>query len=244
MLQDFINKDSGIPYYIQLKNILINKIDNNGFKDGKLWSQNEIALKYGITVSTVRKCLSELKYEGKIYKSKGVGTFVSKPKLTLNILKFLSLGKVIEDKGLEQKIIVLSKNIIKYDKKLFFEFEIENPSKEILQIKRLRKIDGEIIAYENILLNNDLCAPLFNDSDCKIINDYYTNNLKINLGKIEEYLEPISLNLYESKILEGKKGSASFLITAITHDINRTWLEFSRVIIKGGKCKFNLRDKF
>lgn len=48
MGNDFIDKDSAIPYYIQLKQILLHKINSNSFENGRLPSEKELSTTYDI----------------------------------------------------------------------------------------------------------------------------------------------------------------------------------------------------
>ena len=100
--KDYIDKSSPLPYYVQLKNILLEKINEGEFANGKLSSEHELSGKYNITVTTVRKTLSELKNEGRIYKIKGLGTFLNKPKLEIDFSKYLSFGRTLKEKGIKE----------------------------------------------------------------------------------------------------------------------------------------------
>ncbi|MHB1253853.1 MAG: GntR family transcriptional regulator, partial [Candidatus Humimicrobiaceae bacterium] len=147
-MDEYINKNSPIPYYVQLKEIIGNKIDNNDFEKNKLWSENEFAKTYGVNFLTVRKALNELRNEGRIFTIKGVGTLIKEPKLEIDISKFLSFGKALKDKGLAEEINVIKKKVIDYKKNLFGKYEIKNCSKKIIYMERFRNINNEPIAYE------------------------------------------------------------------------------------------------
>jgi len=243
-MDEYINKNSLIPYYVQLKEIIGNKIDNNDFKKNKLWSENEFAKAYGVNFLTVRKALGELRNEGRIFTIKGVGTLIKEPKLEIDISKFLSFGKALKDKGLTEEINVIEKKVINYNKNLFGKYEIKNCSKKIIYIERFRNIDNEPIAYENIFLNYDLCAAILNEKrNDLLIFEYLINNLKINIKSIEEYLEPKKLSLPESKILNAEEDDPAFLVTRISYDNHENWLEFRKIVLKGDKCSYYMKIK-
>ena len=240
---DSINKDSPIPYYLQLKNLIISKINNNEFPRNKLWAEHKFSREYGVNVATVRRALSEIKREGMLYTAKGVGTFVIKPKLEFDLSKFLSFGRVLRDKGIEEEITVLNKGIIKCEESLFEGYAVRNPSEKVAYIERVRSINNEPIVYEKIFLNNDLCSPIIKENDNILVYDYLVNNLKINIKSIEEYIEPKNLDLVESKILSMKKGNASFFVTRVSYDAEDRCIEFRKVIIRGDKCRFYMKLK-
>lgn len=65
-----INKESKTPLYVQLMNILINKIDNYMEENEQLESERDICVKYGVSRTTVRQALDELEKTNTYIKSK------------------------------------------------------------------------------------------------------------------------------------------------------------------------------
>ena len=73
-----IDKSLPLPLYYQLKQIIINSIDDNIYKeDEAIPTERELIEKYNVSRTTVRQALNELCTEGYLYRKKGVGTFVS-----------------------------------------------------------------------------------------------------------------------------------------------------------------------
>ncbi|MCL4416157.1 MAG: GntR family transcriptional regulator [Actinobacteria bacterium] len=240
MENDFIDKSSPLPYYIQLKNILLDKISSGEFSDGKLSSEHELAKKYDITVTTVRKTLSELKNEGRIYKVKGLGTFINKPKLELDISKYLSIGRELRQRGINEKIDVVNKKVINFEKMDHRGFVIKNPSEKVILIERVRLIDNEPTLFERLYFNYDICSSLLNHASDGLMYDYLINEVKIRFSNIEEYVEPVNLGLEESKYLKVKKGSAAFFIMKISYAFPDKWIEFTNTYISGDKCRYHV----
>ena len=76
-----IDKNIPLPLYYQLKQIIINLIDDGVYKeDETIPTEHELIEKYQLSRTTVRQALNELVTEGYLYKRKGVGTFVSSTK--------------------------------------------------------------------------------------------------------------------------------------------------------------------
>lgn len=74
-LMSTINKNSNIPLYVQLMNILIEKIESSMEENEKLDSEREICKKYAVSRTTVREALDELEKNNYIYKVQGKGNF-------------------------------------------------------------------------------------------------------------------------------------------------------------------------
>lgn len=73
-----IDRESGVPLYRQLANLLRAKIDSGEFLPGKLLP-SELALQqtYGLARDTVRQALDLLREEGRVLTSPGRGTYVA-----------------------------------------------------------------------------------------------------------------------------------------------------------------------
>lgn len=73
-----INKNIPIPLYYQLKQVIKKNIEKGEFKPGdRLPTEQELCAMFGISRAPVRQALTELTYEGILYRRPGLGTFVS-----------------------------------------------------------------------------------------------------------------------------------------------------------------------
>ena len=77
-----IERNSPLPLYHQLKQVLFEQIGNGQWKPGELIpGEQELQDIYGLSRTTVRQALRELELEGKVIRYRGRGTFVSTPKI-------------------------------------------------------------------------------------------------------------------------------------------------------------------
>jgi len=84
-----INKFSSIPLYLQLKELILKKIENNEYPPStQIPSEQELCEMYNISRPTVRQAISDLTSSGYLYKEKGKGTFVFGKKNTIDIKNF------------------------------------------------------------------------------------------------------------------------------------------------------------
>jgi len=80
-----IDKNSPVPYYYQLEQLLREKIENADWKPGDvLPSEAELCSTFGISRTVVRQALNKLCQDGVVYKEKGRGTFVAKQSFRKN----------------------------------------------------------------------------------------------------------------------------------------------------------------
>ena len=88
---DQIDKNSPLPYYIQLKEILKGYIENGDWKTGsQIPSEPDLCEIFDISRTVVRQALKELTYEGLLVREKGRGTFVAEPKISEGLIQELT----------------------------------------------------------------------------------------------------------------------------------------------------------
>ena len=86
-LNHTINKDIPIPLYYQVKQIILDEINNEGVKAGDaIPTEKTFCDIYGISRTTIRQAISELVNEGYLYRVKSKGTFVSQPKVKTDLV--------------------------------------------------------------------------------------------------------------------------------------------------------------
>ncbi|EGD45876.1 transcriptional regulator, GntR family [Ruminiclostridium papyrosolvens DSM 2782] len=93
-----INKFSSIPLYLQLKDLIIKKIEDNEFPaNSQIPSEQDLCQMYDISRPTVRQAVSELTNSGYLYKEKGKGTFVYGRKNVIDIKNYSGFTDSILD---------------------------------------------------------------------------------------------------------------------------------------------------
>jgi GntR family transcriptional regulator len=93
-----INKFSSIPLYLQLKELVIKKIDNNEYPPNtQIPSEQDLCKLYDISRPTVRQAISELTSSGYLYKEKGKGTFVYGKKNIIDVKNYSGFTDSILD---------------------------------------------------------------------------------------------------------------------------------------------------
>src|SRR5512141_3500565 len=80
-----IDRHSGVPIYVQLREILRAHIANACPPGSALPSERDLAERFGLARMTVRQAIDALVGEEVIERVVGLGTFVRKPKLDLQV---------------------------------------------------------------------------------------------------------------------------------------------------------------
>ena len=106
-----INKQSHIPYYAQLADILrelIRESISEGDEAEFLPSENELVNTYQVSRATVRQALRLLEREGLVHKVRGKGTYISKHRARYPLTKMVPTTEDMQRRGWVPGIKVLS----------------------------------------------------------------------------------------------------------------------------------------
>jgi GntR family transcriptional regulator len=108
-----LNKNDGIPLYVQIRKSLREDIVNKVFAPGqKIPSEDELAARFGVSRMTVRQGIFDLIDEGLLYRRHGVGTFVAQPHLERDHTHLTSFLDSAREEGLDIDIRVLIADIL------------------------------------------------------------------------------------------------------------------------------------
>jgi len=85
-----VQKENPIPLYYQLKEIILEMIDNMELQAGDpIPPERELCEFHGISRMTARKAIDVLVNEGVVYREQGRGSFVAEPKINQPISKLV-----------------------------------------------------------------------------------------------------------------------------------------------------------
>ncbi len=126
-----LEKNSLIPIYIQLKNILKGAIMSGEIGQNEMIpSETQLAETYGITRTTVRRAIAELVNEGFLRKEHGKGTFVILKPVSYSVWNFSSFTDYVQKKGKIPTSKTLTAEITQMDDKPYFKLERARGIKE------------------------------------------------------------------------------------------------------------------
>lgn len=234
-----LDKNSPIPLYYQLKEILLNRIRNGELKEGGfLPTEDELCKEFGVSRGTVRKAIAELKEEGYVISEQGRGVSLVKPKFEQSLLRFYSIGREMRSKHLDFHTKVISKEIAKPTRGIQEALDILG-EEDLNKIVRVRYLDNEPLIMESIFIPVKICPNLLEENLEDIpLYDILEDKYKLRILKVRETLEPVVLREGESKILGIKIGTPAFLVERITYLIDETPIEVRKSIIRGDRFKF------
>jgi GntR family transcriptional regulator len=139
-----IDRSSALPYYHQLKQLLVQEIAHRGLQPGDLLpGDNALCGAYDVSRTVVRQALTELEFEGVIERRKGKGTYVARPKTAEGLVQ--SLTGLYEDVAacgghLHSQVRTLA--VVPADDQVAAELQIE-PDSPVVLLERLRFVEDQ-----------------------------------------------------------------------------------------------------
>jgi len=136
-----INKNSSVPLYEQLINLLIKQIDEQLAVNDRIMSEREICETYDVSRTTVRISLSELENMGYIYKRPGKGSFVAAlDRDKQNLMNYYSFTEQMQQQGKEPFTKILAFEVTYVNEYVGEKLKV-SPTELVYKIKRLRLAD-------------------------------------------------------------------------------------------------------
>ncbi|UQS82273.1 GntR family transcriptional regulator [Bombilactobacillus folatiphilus] len=232
-----INKDSMVPIYKQVADIIRDDVYNGSLAKGeKLPSEQTFAEKIGISRGTMRKAISVLIDDGTLVQIQGKGTFVNSQEVEFPLNEQLfSFAEMLERENLDYKTTVVKKETRKADQLISKKLDIE-ASNLFLYLERIRSINAENL----MLIENRI-----NIQNYPELIDVDYNNVSL-FRKIEELThhkisyakstyEAVAVGKQRGELLDVPEATPILKMTQSVYLDNDDPIEYGTVWLKGNK---------
>ncbi|MFB0537640.1 MAG: GntR family transcriptional regulator [Anaerolineae bacterium] len=237
-----IQKDSPLPLYFQLKELLRHEIESGRWQPGhRIPSEAELCQAFDISRSVVRQALRELEYQGLLYREQGKGTFVSQPKISESLMQDLSgFYEDMVAKGLTPVTKVLRQEVQPADKKTANYLQIK-PDDKVIVIERLRSVGSEPITLVTTYLPYDICPDLI-DEDLGSQSLYALLEKKhgFELSHGRRTIEAVAANQYEAQLLGVEEGAPLVLLDSVSYLRDGRPIEYFHAVHRGDRSRFEV----
>ncbi|SRR5579875_782829 len=234
-----IYRKSPVPRYHQLKEILRERIRSGEWQPGDLIpSERELSETYHISRMTARQALTDLVNEGIFYREQGRGTFVTRHKITQQLMRLTGFTEDISARGQQPSTKVLSAEMRPADDLTATRLRIE-PGTPVFSLQRLRLADAEPLAIESSQLHFKGCERLLQEN-LEEQSLYHVIEAKYGfpLMEAEQELEAGLAGEEEAKLLAIPAGSAVLFTRRTTYTERNEPIEYAKSIYCGAKYTF------
>lgn len=151
-------ENSGVPLYLQLYEILKQKIISDEWApDTRVPSESSLMKSYGVGRETVRRAVLRLVNEGYLFRQRGKGTFVCRKRREDGLEQLVSFTSEMLARGYRPGTQVLANQVQKPDQETA---GILNSGEDIIYLKRLRTANNLPVAVEESFLRQDVFGEL------------------------------------------------------------------------------------
>jgi phosphonate metabolism transcriptional regulator PhnF len=141
-VDDILEKTSGIAYYRQISEILMQNIEGGDYAPGsQLPTESDLSRQFGVNRHTAREALKLLKHEGVIYSIKGKGNFVADAKIKYRVSKKVRFTSSITEAGLAPGKEMVEKRLVAADSLLAEKLGLD-AGEPVIRLKMLRFASG------------------------------------------------------------------------------------------------------
>ncbi len=235
-----INITDKLPFYIQIRNILRQKIENGDWKEGELIpSEKELALEYGVSRVTIRTAISTLVSEQYLTRRAGFGTTVLKNKTSLsNFTLIQSFTNEMNEMGLPSKTLDAHLKLIQANKELATIFKI-NEGDPLYNLQRVRGAQVPILYSDTFLLP---IIEIPNTQEFLMGSLYqYLSSQKIYFSMFEEYVSAVLAPKHIKNILQIYDDSPQLKRKRYSFDENNRLIEFTETYYNATNYEYRAR---
>jgi GntR family transcriptional regulator len=235
-----LDRRSPVPLYYQLKEIFRSWIISGEFgENGRFPSESELQERFGVSRMTVRRALSELVNEGFLIREQGRGSFVVRPRVQDQLRRLTSFTEDMQLRGLATESRILDFRLV-HDEEVARKMEIPQ-DEELVQLRRLRLVEGEAIAIQNAFIRHRFCPGilergLLEGSLYKTLEESYG----LRLGRAIQTVEAKPADEYEARLLALEIGQPVLVLERLTFLADGNPIEYVRSIYHGDRYRFTV----
>lgn len=228
-----------VPLHHQVYLDLSSALDEGEWKPGdRLPPERELASRYGCSLITVRRALSELAREMRIERTRGRGTTVLHPRLELDFGGSQSFTSEMQSRGLDPETRVVAARAEPAGEAVAHALGL-NIDAPTLYLERLRLADGEPLLLEQVHLPAERFPGLLaSDLEHNSLYQLLTERYGTRVVRAREAIEPVLLRGREAKLLDQPSGRPALLVEGIAFAADGTAIEFARSFVRGDRTRY------
>lgn len=210
-----LNKNSPLPLYHQLAELLLADIRSGRYAEGdKIASENELAAAHRIGRPTVRQAVESLVRRGVLVRKRGSGTFVADQPETVNLFSLTGTLKSLGNTGCELAVELVSpplKGRVDEDGNPFC-------GGEAIAMTRLSRLDGVPVLIEVIHMHPELFAGIeAMDLGGQSLSGVVEESFKLVPSSADQHFRITYPDAQLSRMLELAKGTPILTVSRFLH---------------------------
>ncbi|HTP02953.1 MAG TPA: GntR family transcriptional regulator [Anaerolineales bacterium] len=241
-MPDKINFESHIPYYIQLIDILKEKVQSGIWVAGdQIPGEQDLCELYGVSRTVVRQALRELELDGVISRRKGKGTFISSPKISEGLVQRLTgFYQDMVERGLKPTTRVMHRDVTPASEKVARFLDIQ-PGEQVVDLLRLRSVNDEPIQLVTSYIPLEICPALATvDLTNQSLYEFMERECGVFIAKGRRTVEAVLANETEAALLGIERGAPLLMLDSISYSETGKPIEYYHALHRGDRSRFEV----
>lgn len=236
-----LDRNSPVPLYYQLKQIIMEKLESGVWKPGDLVpSEQELQDTYGLSRITVRQALTELTYEGHFERHRGQGTFVANKPLIHNPSQRISITELMRQQGITPDWQIRERGFIAPSPSIQERLQVK-ASERIYSVQFLLSANQEPIGWHLTYLPQPITeAEQVEKLSDNELGEFFRSLPNRNGLQINRTIQAVPAGSTEAKLLNIRTGHPILSIEVTYSDANGQPLEHLQANYRGDRFKFQL----
>lgn len=235
-----VSRDSPVPLYYQLYQLLLGKIEAGVWQpDEAIPTEKELGQQYDVSRATVRQALQQLVADNYLYRRHGLGTFVAKPKMRHGPQRPFGITGYLRTHGLEPGWRLLDLEVVRPPQPVAVALGLPK-NEEALRIRRLRLADHEAIGVHTVYVPFPLAerikAEHMLQGDSSLF--YLEEFLGITLSESHRIIQAASADEDEAQLLDMGTDCPLLLVLRITIASDGQPVEYLRAAYRGDRFEY------
>jgi DNA-binding GntR family transcriptional regulator len=236
-----IDRDSYEPAYLQLSNILRQKIAEGRFRPGEqIPSESELRSFYKVSQMTVRRAIGLLQEQGLVSTAQGKGSFVKPIRLGMFSFQLEELQRLFADKK-KATIRLLEVDMVFPDEATASKLSVA-PNERVMTIRRLILRDSTPALLHHEKLIYDPTRPLVeSEMEVTSLEGLFSGNGHTDFKKGQLTVRAALVNEEESRFLSVPVLSPAFRLEHLFFDFQDRAVSWGEFLCRGDLLAFSTR---
>ena len=212
-----------LPLHIQISELLTREIQAGLLADGeKLPPERTLAQSLNVSVGTLRKALHDLEDKGLLMRVQGSGNYINKKLDVENVYALFKL-ELLKGGGLPSADLLSVKRLVKPS-----DVPTLGGSKRAFRFRRLRKLNGILVAAEEVWLDGGYTKTIDEDRVSESLYLFYKEVLGFWITKTEDRVSISPLPSWAEPLWPNSGNSQFGFVERISKDQDLKTAEYSR----------------
>lgn len=236
-----IDKNSPVPYYYQLAEILRLELATRSARGEilQLPSENDLAERYGLSRATIRHALDTLENEGWIYRQKGKGAFAPYRRVEQEVTQLISTTEDMRRRGWALETRPVSCQQLTAPPHVASALELAEDAR-VYRLCRLRIVNGEPLSLQIAYIPATLCPGLENHDHTSSLYHLLEEHYGLKLWNAREVLRARPAEPFEAEQLQVSEGACVLYVERVTFSMEGIPIEYLESVWRGDRYDFTV----